>query len=227
MSSVYSPSVGIPNPRIKSGNWTVLIPHGVVLINRTTWKGLQLLHGFFCFISTEFPSSSLSSLLSSSLPLLLPLPSLSPAFVLCCCVCFFPPPLSHLFISNNLWFRVLAAWREPHPLRHFFMKSSRSTTKQWTNSLRWSQNMDPLARKRSFDQFQVVLRRRLARTDPVNARVQAVPLGDGVLSMCKCLHVHAFFWSLFDRLETRTKESNFRGCCKRLESACSAQATEL
>ena len=130
---------------------------------------------------------------SSSLPLLLPLPSLSPAFVLCCCVCF---PVSHMFISINLWFRVLAAsspCRESHPLRHPPMKSSRSTARQWTNSLRRSQNTDPLARKRSFDQVQVVLRGRLARTDPVNARVQAVLLGDCVLSKCKCLQVHAFF----------------------------------
>ena len=51
---------------------------------------------------------------------------------------------------------------------------------------------------RSCDQVQVVLRGRLARTDPANARGQAVPLNDCVLSKCKCLHAHAFFLISFD-----------------------------
>ena len=67
--------------------------------------------------------------------------------------------------------------------------------------------MDSLAIKRSFDQV-VLGEEGLVWTDPVNARIQAVLLGDCVLSNCKCLHVHAFLIVSFDRLETRIKESN-------------------
>ena len=136
------------------------------------------------------PSSLIfTSSLSSSLPLFR---------VVLLCLCLYTT-LSHLFISVGFWFRVLAAsspCRGSHQLRHFPMKSSRSTARHWTNSARRSQNRDPLTRKRSFDQ--VVLRRTLAWTDPVNARDQAVLLGDCVLSKCKCLHVHAFLFVSFD-----------------------------
>ena len=92
-----------------------------------------------------------------------------------------PSPLQCLLLSTT--FFGSGSWQHPADVgsrincAHFPMNSSRSTTRHWTNSARRAKQGHPGQKTKSCDQSQVVLRGRLAWTDPVNARVQAVLLG--------------------------------------------------